>query len=510
MAAVERSELSSRVAAIRNRWPAVGLAVGVVRNGSLDAFAADGLADIASHTAVTEDTVFRIASLTKTFTAVAVMQLWERGVLDLDAPVDTYLRAYRLVPAKPGFRPVTARHLLTHTAGIREVLHPWGLLRLRDLGETVALGRRVPSLAEYYRGGLRVDAEPGTRFMYTNHGFATLGQLVEDVSGQPLCRYLRVNVFDPLGMEKTDIVRSRRVRSRLATGYELRAGGAVPVADYEVVPAGAGAAYSTPADVARYLEALLSGGANAVGCILKPETLAAMFEPQYRPDTRIAGLGLSFFRGDLGGHRTVEHDGILPGFDAQIMLAPDDGVAVMAFANGARRGMHWLTPEATRLMRHLLDVPEPVIRTDVPHHPEIWGELVGWYGFSTHRTDPARFAIGAGAEVTVRRGRPVVRLLSPIPALYRGFVLHPDDPCDPYVFRVELPWLGIGSSRVVFSQADGGTGTTALHIEFGPLSFRKRPPAANPRPWVTGGLAALGVATVATGLRRRARGRCER
>ena len=142
------------------------------------------------------------------------------GPVDLDAPANRYLRAYRLVPARAGFRPATVRQLLTHTAGIRESA-PSGLLRPRDLGETVppaagaVAGRVLP-------GRPRVDAEPGTRWCYTNHGFATLGQLVEDVSGQPFDRYLRRHVFAPLGMTGTDLVRSDRVAAHLATGYELR------------------------------------------------------------------------------------------------------------------------------------------------------------------------------------------------------------------------------------------------------------------------------------------------
>jgi pimeloyl-ACP methyl ester carboxylesterase len=174
---IDELDLELRVREILRRWPAVGLAVGVVRNGRLESFAGRGLADIASNTPITEDTVFRIGSVTKTFTAIAVLQLWEQGLVDLDAPANDYLRAYRLVPAKAGFRPATVRQLLTHTAGIRKVLHPSGLFRMRDLGETVRVGRPVPALAEYYRGGLRIDAEPGTRFAYTNHGFATLGPL---------------------------------------------------------------------------------------------------------------------------------------------------------------------------------------------------------------------------------------------------------------------------------------------------------------------------------------------
>ena len=500
VAGIDALELEARVGGILNRWPAVGLAVGVVRDGSLESFSGHGLADIATSSPVSQDTVFRIASVTKTFTAIAVLQLWEQGLVDLDAPANDYLRAYQLVP-KAGFRPATVRQLLTHTAGIREVLHLSGLLRMRDLGETVPLGRPVPSLAEYYRGGLRIDAEPGTRFAYTNHGFATLGQLVEDVSGTPLDHYLRERILKPLGMADTDLVRPQRVRSRLATGYELRSGGAEPVGDYEVVTVGGGAAWSTPRDMARYLAALLGGGTGEHGSVLTPATLATMFEPHYQPDPRVPGFGLGFFRANLGGHLAVEHDGILPGFDSQLLLAPNDGVGVLALANGARRGMHWLAPEVGGLLKRLLGVPDEVLRTDVPHHPELWGDLCGWYRFSAHRSDPARFAIGAGAEVVVRRGQLMLRALSPIPALYRGFLLHPDDEQDPYIFRIELPWFGIGTGRVIFSR-EPGVGTTALHLDFAPLSFQKQPAPKHPRLWITGAVGALTVATTATAARR--------
>ncbi len=115
---IDEPELNARVQEILNRHPAVGLAVGVVRGGSLAFFYGHGVADIASSTPITEDTVFRIGSITKTFTAIAVMQLWEQGLLDLDAPANDYLRAYQLIPAKAAHRPATVRHLLTYTAGL--------------------------------------------------------------------------------------------------------------------------------------------------------------------------------------------------------------------------------------------------------------------------------------------------------------------------------------------------------------------------------------------------------
>jgi len=118
MPEIRALDMKTRVGEILNRRPAVGLALGVVRNGRLEFFHGHGVADIASKRPITEDTVFRIASITKTFTAIAVMQLYEQGRVDLDAPANDYLRAYRLIPAKASFGPATVRHLLTHTAGI--------------------------------------------------------------------------------------------------------------------------------------------------------------------------------------------------------------------------------------------------------------------------------------------------------------------------------------------------------------------------------------------------------
>jgi CubicO group peptidase (beta-lactamase class C family) len=495
-------ELTGSVNGILNRHPTVGLALGVVRDGRLAYFWEHGFADIASQTPITEDTVFRIGSITKTFTAIAVMQLWEQGLVDLDAPANDYLRAYQLVPAKPSFRTPTVRHLLTHTAGIREVLHPLGLLRMHDLGETAPFGRPAPSRAEYYHGGLHFDAQPGARWMYTNHGFATLGQLVEDVSRMSLAHYFRECIFEPLGMDDTDLARTERIQARLATGYALGRNGAKAIADYELITVGGGGVYSTPRDMARYLAALLGGGANEHGSVLKLSTLATMFAPQYQTDPRIPGMGLAFFRANVGGHCVVEHDGIEPGFDSHIWVAPDEGVAVMAFANGGSGALHWLTEPTAGMLRQLLGVPDDVIRTDVPQRPEQWGDLRGWYRFSTHATDPARFAFGAGAEVFVRRGELMMRFLSPIAALYKGFPLHPDDVNDPYVFRIGLPLFGSGTCLVAFSQ-EPGVGTTALHLDFGPMSFRKQPTITNPRGWATGVLGALTIAAAVTTARRR-------
>ncbi|HXZ70680.1 MAG TPA: serine hydrolase domain-containing protein [Streptosporangiaceae bacterium] len=499
-ASIDEHALTARVGQVLNRWPVAGLAVGVIRGGSLAWFYGHGVADLGSGMPVGPDTVFRIASVTKTITAVAVMQLQEQGLVDLDAPASRYLRAFGLIPARPGFGPATLRHLLTHTAGVRAVRGPSDLLR-PVLGWGVPAGRPVPPLAEYYRDGLRIDTEPGTKWAYSNHGFAALGQIVEDVSGISLGRYLREHVFGPLGMEHSDLLRSERVRPRLATGYQLRSRGLVAVADREVVPAGAGAVYSTTSDMARYAAALLGGGANEHGRVLRPETLAVMFQPHYQPDPRIPGMGLGFFRSHVGEHQTVGHDGIWTGFHSTLLLAPGQGTGVVAFASTGPFGpLAAPAPVAHAVLRSLLDLPDDAVRGGIPQQPAAWSDLCGRYSLGPGvLTDPQPRMLGA-IEVAVRRGHLVIRGQTPVPAVRRGLRLHPDGD-DPYAFRIELPGFGSGTSQVVFSRGPSGE-VTAMHLGYQPLSFRKRPGIHHPGPRSADTLAA-GVLALAAARRPR-------
>jgi CubicO group peptidase (beta-lactamase class C family) len=493
MATVDELQLRRTVVQVLNRWPSAGVAVGVVGGGALEWFLGHGVADIPSKEPITQDTAFRIGSVTKTLTAVAVMQLWEQGLIDLDAPADEYLRTFRLTPAT-GVRVPTVRHLLTHTAGIGYWRRLSDLLR-PGVGSGISASRSVSSLAEYYRRGLPVEVKPGSKWMYSNHGFATLGQIVEDVSAQPIALYLRDHVFDPLGMEHTDLVQSERVRGDLATGYALRSSGLQPVTFREVPLVAAGGVYSTTSDLSRYVAALLNGGSGERGPVLKPETLASMFEPHYQPDPRVPGMGLGFLLGDEDGHLSVGHDGILSGFLSAISLAPDDGIGVIVLTNTGRLdGRGAAQPLATALLRRLLGLPDEAIRTDVPQHPDVWSEICGWYG-----PDPGpvtnlftRAAFGAGIEVSVRRGQLMLHPMTPLPPMRSGFRLHPDDPEDPYVFRADFDAAGLGTLRVVFSdRLDSGQ---PIRLLVNGMSFEKRPDVRNPKLWLRGTLAGSAAA----------------
>ena len=160
-----------------------------------------------------------------------------------------------------------------------------------------------------------------------------------------------------------------------------------------------------------------------------------MFEPHYQPDPRIPGMGLAFFRGNAGGHSVVEHQGIVPGFNSQIVLAPGDGVGVLAFTNGARQAVLWLSAETAGLLHHLLGVPDEAIRSDVPHHPELWGDLCGWY-YLPGRLSDARVR-GTGRR---RRG------------LHQPWAAHVPDPD-----TRDVPGLGAAPRRPTTRMCSGST-----------------------------------------------------
>jgi CubicO group peptidase (beta-lactamase class C family) len=495
-----RDKLEVAVREIVNRWPAVGFAVAVLRDGRPATFLNHGVAEVVARTPVSEDTVFRLASLTKLFTSVAIMQLVERGLVDLDAPAGDHLRAYHLLPAHPGLSRPTVRHLLTHTSGIPEVirladlLHPgWGSFGSRPAVHSVALGEPIPPLATVYPSGIRYVVEPGTTFAYTNHGFATLGQIVEDVSGLPVERYLRERIFEPLGMADTGLGRSPGLEHRRATGYAIGHRGPAAVRDREWVTRGASAVDSTARDLARFAAALLGGGSLEGSTVLDRETLATMFEPSFRPDPRVPGMGLGFFRSLVGGHRFVGHDGRLPGFNTQLLLAPDDGVAVIGLTNGSSGATSWLPTELERLLRGLIGVPEAPIRHDIPHRPETWDGICGRYALPPRIGDlRGRLMLGGGVEVFVDAGRPMLRLRVPMPALLRGVPLHPDDPADPAVYRIDLSSFGMSTIRVVFGREVGGT-ARAIHTDLGNLSLIERRDGRR-RVAIRRGLAAAAIA----------------
>ena len=486
-----------------------GLAVGVVQGEDLVDSCCLGTAD-AKGRPVDRDTVFQIASVSKTLTAVGLMQLHEQGRFQLDDPIDNHLKSFRLRPRESGWPAVTFRHLLTHTGGVGEVPRVADLLRPKAWG-MVREGRPLPRLTELYHGEVVTEVPAGTKWAYANHGFAILGQLVEDISGQSLSEYMIQHVFDPLGMANTDYLMSQRVSDRMADGYQLRFAHLRMLPQLSLSILGAGAVRSSLEDLSRYAAALINKGTNRNGSMLSPESLAQMLQPQYRPDERLPAMGLAFFLDELGGHPVAAHDGNVPGFNSSLVIAPQDDLAVIVLTNtGSVIGAHLLS---AAILRFLLKVADPVTqlpRPEVAHRPHLWRELCGFYrptrGFLTNFRNWE--LLGGEAQVTVRNKQLILRALSPLKALRKGLRLYPVATEDPLVFEVVLEGLVV---RVVFGRDEMGR-VSRMSAAGGPafVALQKRPSTINYRRGLQGSATVAGVGGLAIRRRALARRRHER
>ena len=262
-----------------NRLHIPGLVLTVVKDGEAILTKGFGWADMESGTPVAaEKTVFRVGSVSKLFTATALLQLAERGRIDLNADVGRYLNPVKI---DESFRePVTAAHLLTHTAGFDD----------RYIG--IAARRRVDRLPlpEYIAARLPPRIRPpGELIAYSNHGYALAGLLVEEISGVPFESYVDEHIFRPLRMTRTSFELPARLKTDLAVGYRYLKDEYLPASyDYfNVAPASS--LSSTATDMARFLIAQLQDGSYQGARILSSETKDEMQRRHFAHHPRLPG-----------------------------------------------------------------------------------------------------------------------------------------------------------------------------------------------------------------------------
>jgi D-alanyl-D-alanine carboxypeptidase len=271
-----------------------------------------GLANRELSVPATPETVFRIGSTTKPFTAAAVLQLVESGKIHLDDPIRSYLEG---LPT--AWSAITVRQLLNHTSGIHDYVQVNGFIRgpaRLDLSpaQLVDLVRDQP-----------LDFAPGTRFSYSNTGYALLGMIIQHVSGEPYPDYVRDHILRPLGLTHTAYDDSQDIVPGRASGYWLVDG--QPKNARVMTPAtayAAGGLRSTVDDLFSWNQALHGGK------FLKPSSLAQMFA-----DDDHRGYGLGSFIEARHGHKLWDHGGNLPGFAAAFEYYPDDDLLVIVLTN---------------------------------------------------------------------------------------------------------------------------------------------------------------------------------
>jgi len=286
-----------------------------------------GLADRKKRLANTLDTRFRIGSMNKMFTAVAILQLAQAGKVKLTAPLGTYLTDY---PNKDVASQVTLHHLLTHTGGTGDIFGPQfeaKRLELRTLGDYVGL-----------YGARGLEFEPGTRWAYSNYGYLILGVVIERVTGGSYYDYVKQHVYEPAGMAATGSQpESEQVPGR-SVGYTKHAAGSFGPPDAaapwhpntETLPyrgTSAGGGYSTVGDLVRFADALMTHR------LLNQEYTTLLVTGKVNTPLPGSRYAYGFLSSTEHGVRTIGHGGGAPGQNGDLIIHPDSGYVVVVLSN---------------------------------------------------------------------------------------------------------------------------------------------------------------------------------
>ena len=350
-------EIDRIVTSFMSRTHVPGAAWGIVIDGELAHLGVSGYRELPSKAPVTRDSVFRIASMTKSFTAMAVLKLRDEGKLSLDDLAERY------VPELAGLRypttdspRLTVRHLMSHATGFPED-NPWGDQQLAATEE---------EFTRMLRRGIPFSNVPGVEYEYSNYGFAILGRIVTNVSGRPYRDYIADAILRPLGMPSTTLQPASVPADRLAHGYRWED---ETWKEEPPLPDGAfgamGGMLTSIADLSRYVGAFLAAWPPRDGPETGPVRRSSLREMQQiwrpRPATATATpSGLTLNSGGYGyGLRVsqscafehvVAHSGGLPGFGSLMQWLPEYGVGIIAFGNVTYTGWGSVVGDAFDLL----------------------------------------------------------------------------------------------------------------------------------------------------------------
>jgi D-alanyl-D-alanine carboxypeptidase len=329
-----RSALQARLDGIRDKYSIPGISVAIQLPDGSTWLGTSGDADLANATAVTPDTAFGIASVSKTFTAALILDLVSDGRLGLDDPVDRHLPGLGLDPE------ITVRQLLDHTSGLQDYF----LTRRIDAALQGDPSRRWDAQDALAFVG-KPYFEPGTSWRYSNTNYLVLGMLAEEIGGAPLADLLRDRFFEPLGMGHTWYQPTEAPQASLARAYRLTGsgtetraidlsdgGGIMPFTSVVTAAAGAGGIASTAGDLVRWARALYEGGALDRASVAEMVGDVDRTEPF---DPRLPyGLGVQAV--PIAGHRALGHSGRLLGTRSVVRWLPDERIAIAVLTNQSR------------------------------------------------------------------------------------------------------------------------------------------------------------------------------
>jgi CubicO group peptidase (beta-lactamase class C family) len=386
--------LSDFVEATAAHFGIPGVAVAVWADGQ-ESYACHGVTSIDNPLPIDKDTVFVLGSVTKTFTATALMRLVADGRIELDAPVLRYVPQLRLADERAAAE-ITVLNLLNHTSGLG-----WDLMV--DTGEgDDALASFVAHLAE-----LELIAPPGERASYSQAGYSLLGRIVEMITGTTYERAIASLVLEPLGLSHSFFTPEDAMTRRFAVGHNPGDDGTLSVARLWRGPRcrnpGGGMA-SSVGDQLRWARFHLGDGRAESGTqVLPAEMLHRMKEPTValRGSTLGDALGIGWFLHDVDGVRTVGHGGSANGQFAEFLTVPERGFAVVALSNSGPDGIPFNQAVVRWALETYLDVvdrdPEPI-----PYDAARAREVVGRYDIDVMTLVIATNGAGLTLEVGIK------------------------------------------------------------------------------------------------------------
>lgn len=346
-----------------------GVAFGVVANGRLQNIKSFGIRELLTKSQVKNDTVFRIASMTKSFCAAAVLQLRDAGKLRLDDEITKHVPELEHLELPTADSPaLTIRHLLTMTAGIPQD-DPWADRQLY---------RTDLEMSGFYQQGATFSAPPGTRFEYSNYSYMLLGRVITNVSGQPAMGYVTDYLLKPLEMLDTVWNASEVPADRLAKGYfwldEAWQEDPILISGGDnVLFAGI---FTTVADLAKWVNFFLSAWPardEPESGILKRSSLREMQQPLSLISTSIEAhqlgqppklatghYGYGLFVNHNGRYSTVGHGGGLPGFGSYMSWSPEHNIGIIALGNQRYGGFSIVCTKALDLLIQKLQISTPI------------------------------------------------------------------------------------------------------------------------------------------------------
>ncbi len=320
-------------------------------------------------------TLFRPGSTSKLFTWTAVMQLAERGQLDLDADINDYLKSFKIPATFP--EPITMKHLLSHTPGFED--GALGYLFVKDESGLMPLRE---SLAAHIPERVR---PPGTWSSYSNFGTALAGLIVENISGVPFAEYIEKNIFEPLGMEHSTFIEPlpENLAPDMAVSYKYKNGLYEP-GTFEFISnfGPAGALSATATDMANFMIAHLQLGRFGEQRILEEETARQMHSQLYTPDPRLPGMAYGFYESDIYGQHVIGHGGDTIYFHTDLALFTEHNLGL--FVSYATHGGQARLELVEAFVKRYLPYEEPELPEPPEDSAKRWSRYAGNYRFTRH------------------------------------------------------------------------------------------------------------------------------